>query len=375
MSISCGDIIAAVEQLAAPGLAEEWDNVGLQVGDKAQQVTKIMLALTPTEQAVAAAKEQQADMLITHHPLIFKPIKKVTTDSATGRAIIELITNHISLYCAHTSLDAAKGGVNDVLAEALGLVDVEVLEECVLAAQWYKLVVYVPQDYEDTVRQALCQAGAGQIGEGYSCCTFRSAGIGTFIPQVGADPYIGKVGEVSHAEEFRLETVVDGQHLRQAIDAMLQVHPYEKAAYDVFRLELPGQAAGIGRLGRLPVEMTLQQFLVEISNKLHIPHLSYQGDLSQRIKTVALCGGSGAGYLSLANSKGADVYLTGDVKYHDGQLAEELGIALIDAGHFATERLILPVLSCYLQHQLGLSAEQIVVWEKEEDLLKHFVRE
>ena len=194
MSIRCRDIIRVIEAWAEPSLAEEWDNVGLHVGDPEQPVERIMLALTPSEAAIAAAIEKQADMLITHHPLLFKPIKAVTTQSAVGRSIYQLVQNNVALYCAHTSLDAACGGVNDILAKVLGLENVRPLIPAEAFSPWYKLVVYVPEGYEEPVRQAICTAGAGQTEGFYDNCTFRAAGTGTFRPLAGATPFCGEVG-------------------------------------------------------------------------------------------------------------------------------------------------------------------------------------
>ncbi len=372
MSIRCRDIVKAIEDWACPSLAEEWDNVGLHVGNPEQEVKRIMLALTPSEQAIAAAVEQKADMLVTHHPLLFKPVQAVKTSTAVGRSIYQLIQNNIALYCAHTSLDAATGGVNDVLAKALGLKHIQPMVVCAEQSIWYKLVVYVPVGFEEQVRQAICEAGAGQTEGHYDGTTFRGEGIGTFRPLSGAAPFCGKQGELSQVREFRLETVVSAAKWPDVLKALLAAHPYEEVAYDLFKLEMPTQSAGLGRIGTLAQSQTLTQFMAQIAQTLAQESLTFCGDSSKQIQTVALCGGSGSGFLQEAKKLGADVYVTGDMKYHDGQLAEELGLAVIDAGHFATERLILPVMADYLQRRLALTPEQVWIWQEEQDFLHHY---
>lgn len=261
MQIGCDTFLKTLEAWAPLSYAEEWDNCGLQVGRRDKQIGKVMIALTPGEAAVQAAIDAQADLLLTHHPMIFKPTKSVTTDNVLGQSIIKLIQHDINLYCAHTNLDMAVGGVNDVLAKALQLNNVAILE-------------HITEEY------------------------------------------------------------------------------------------------GIGRVGDLPEPMALEQFLTATAHQLECSHLSYQGDLHKTVQRVALCGGSGISYLKAAQKAGADVYVTGDMKYHDAQLASELGICVIDAGHFGTEKHIVKALAEFVQTQ-GLEA--IVFAEK--DYLSHWVAE
>ena len=241
--------------------AEEWDNCGLQVGRRDKLLNKVIVALTPGEAAIQAAVDAGVDMLLTHHPMIFKPTKSVTTDTVLGQSIIKLIQHDINLYCAHTNLDMAVGGVNDVLAKTLNLQDVEILEN-------------VTEEY------------------------------------------------------------------------------------------------GIGRVGNLAEPMALQSFLAQVAGQLECGHLAYQGDLHRQVQRVALCGGSGISYLSAAKKAGADVYVTGDMKYHDAQLASELDICVVDAGHFGTEKQIVKALAEFAAAQ-GL---ETVIFE-EEDYLKHWTVE
>ena len=347
--------------------AEEWDNVGLHAGDRNKEISRIMVALSPGEDAVNAAVEAGVDMLLTHHPLIFRSMKQINSDTATGRSLLKLIRNDVNLYCAHTNLDIAKDGVNDVLAQALELEQVKPLAD-ITHDICYKVVVYVPAGYEEIVRQAMCKAGAGCIGN-YSGCTFQAKGTGTFLPGENTNPFVGEAGRMEYAEEYRLETVVPQAVLSAVIRAMEEAHPYEEVAYDVFRLENSGEDRGIGRVGQLKEAVSLAEFLDFTASKLSCNHMTYHGDLSRQVKTVALCGGSGSSYMGAAKKAGADVYVTGDMRYHDAQAADEMDLCVVDAGHLRTERMIVDALAAFARKQ-GL--EVIVFDELKQDYLKHW---
>jgi dinuclear metal center YbgI/SA1388 family protein len=356
-------------QWASAPFAEDWDNVGLHAGDRNKEISRIMVALSPGEDAVNAAIEAGVDMLVTHHPLIFRSMKQINSDTATGRSLLKLIRNDVNLYCTHTNMDIAKGGVNDVLADYLELADVRPLAD-ITKDICYKVVVYVPVGYEEIVRQAMCNAGAGYIGN-YSGCTFQAKGTGTFLPGEGTSPFIGEAGRMEYAEEYRLETVVPQSVLSAVIKAMEAAHPYEEVAYDVFRMENGGEERGIGRIGQLKESMSLAEFLDFTASKLGCDHMTYQGDLARQIKTVALCGGSGLSYTGAAKKAGADVYVTGDMRYHDAQAANEMDMCVVDAGHLRTERMIVDVLADFARKQ-GL--EVMVFDELKQDYLKHWTK-
>ncbi len=373
MSMRCQDLVTALEQWAPPAWAEDWDNPGLTVGARDAVLTRVMVALTPDEATAQAAAEAGAQLLLTHHPLIFKPIKQLNSDTAVGRTVLTLAAHGVAHYCAHTNLDIAPGGVNDVLAAALGLTAVEPLAD-LRQAEYCKVVVYVPAGYEDRVRDAMCGAGAGCVGA-YSRCTFQARGTGTFLPGAGTSPFLGEAGRLEYADEYRLETIVPRDALPAVLAAMRAAHPYEEAACDVFRLDPAGCAwsgavRGIGRIGDLPRPLPLEAFLELVGERLGCAHLAYHAATdAPRLRRVALCGGSGASYLQEAKRAGADVYLTGDVKYHDAQTARQLGLTLVDAGHFATERCVVRALADFVR-RLGLEA---IVYA-EEDYLSHWHR-
>jgi dinuclear metal center YbgI/SA1388 family protein len=331
------DLVGLLNALYPPALAEDWDNVGLQVGDPRAQVSKVLVCLDPTELALQAAVAQGAEALLCHHPLIFKPLRNLTPGDETGRILFAAVQQKIAIAAVHTNLDRASNGLNDWLAAALGL------SECrpLLGGddQLVKLVVYVPAGYEDQVAEALFKAGAGAIGN-YDSCSFRSEGIGTFHANEGCSPFIGRVGERSSVRELRLETVVPKNLLNRVIERMVRAHPYEEVAYDLVPLANRRKEIGLGRIGRLAQVTTLATFAETVKEALQVEALRIVGKDQGSVSKVAVCGGSGASLLKEAARQGADVLVTGDVKYHEARNAASLGLALIDAGHFATERLM-----------------------------------
>ena len=346
MSVKCQTIISIMEKLAPKNLAEEWDNVGLQVGDPRKEITGILVTLDVTPEAVSEAVKLGANLIVSHHPLIFKPIKNVRYDLAHGNLLSEIIKNDINVYCAHTNLDSAMEGVNHVLAELVGLHEVEVISPD-KTERLYKIVVYIPEGYEDVVRDAMCSSGAGWIGN-YSDCTFSLKGIGTFKPMEGSNPFIGETGKLEKAGEFRMETAVRQPHIKRVVKAMLKAHPYEEVAYDIFSLENSGQRLGLGRIGKLRQSISMSEFLDKVKKVLNVSVLRYGGDLATPVQKIAVCGGSGAGLMYKAAFLGADVFLTGDIKYHEAQEILGLGMSFADAGHFATEVPVVGRISTFL---------------------------
>lgn len=330
------DLLGLVHGLFPPELAEEWDNVGLQVGDPTATVARVLVALDPSAAAVAAAAAQGAQLLITHHPLLFKPLRRLTPDDPVGRVVWQAVRNGVAIIAAHTNLDVASDGLNRWLANRLGVEGCQPLQPA--AGHLFKLVVFVPVDHGEAVADALFAAGAGQVGA-YDHCSFRTLGTGTFRPGAGTTPFIGTVGQREVVEEVRLETVVPQRRLSRVLERMLKAHPYEEVAYDLLPLanQLPG--AGLGRIGRLAEPLALAALAERIKGALGCQTVRLVGHPEQVVGKVAVCGGSGAGLIQEARRRGAEVLVTGDIKYHEARQAEALGLALIDAGHFATEQL------------------------------------
>lgn len=351
MSLKCQTVINWIEQLAPKVHAEKWDNIGLQIGSPNSDVKKILVSLDLDKEVVHEAIELGVDLIIVHHTPMFKPVQNIRFDLPQGYIISQLIKHNINLYTAHTNLDSTIGGVNDVLAEMLSLTNVEVL-----APSWQevlcKIVVFVPEGYEDQVRSAMVKQGAGWIGA-YSDCSFQTKGTGTFRPLEGTNPFLGQQGKLEMAEEIRLETIVPEKMLKKVVNAMVKAHPYEEVAYDIYKLENIGKTTGLGRIGLLPQPMTLNQFIFLVKQSLVVRNLRFVGALDKPVKKVALCGGSGATLINKASFKGADVLITGDVKYHEAQEALALNLAVVDAGHFNTEYPIVSVVGNYLKNKIA----------------------
>lgn len=335
-------IAEIVENLAPSYMRYEKDKIGLQVGSRKATVDKALVALEVTDEVVREAREKGVQLIISHHPLIFRSLDRVAVDDHIGGLVTALIKSGISLIAAHTNLDRVKGGVSDVLAKALGLEDIMVLQPAA-DIQMFKLAVFVPKENIEEMIQALGNAGGGIIGD-YSHCSFRSEGTGTFYPMPGAKPYLGEVGELNQVEEYRLEILVNPGALNRVVRAMLDVHPYEEAAYDIYEVKNPPAGVGFGRVGNLVKAKTLRECVQSWKDALRAD-LRVAGDLDMEIKRVAVCGGSGAELMSVAKASGADVFVTGDIKYHTAHDARAMGLAIIDAGHAETERLIVPVLA------------------------------
>lgn len=331
MLASAQRIIQFIEEFAPKHLAMEGDRIGLQIGTLQKKVKKVMVALDILEEVVDEAIAEGVDLLVAHHAVIFQPLKQIRTDLPAGRIIEKLIKHDIAVYIAHTNLDTAPGGINDWLVEALGLQEVELLQEG-YQQKLKKLVVFVPETHVEEVRVAISTAGAGWIGN-YSHCTFSTNGTGTFLPQDGTQPFIGEVGRLEKVEEVRLETIVPEGIQGKVIKAMLKSHPYEEVAYDLYPLEQKGETFGIGRVGKLPTPLSLQDFALQIKETFALTGIRVVGPLDRPVQKIAVLGGDGNRYVQSAIFRGADVLVTGDVYYHTAQDAMMAGLSIIDPGH------------------------------------------
>ncbi|MEE4252597.1 MAG: Nif3-like dinuclear metal center hexameric protein [Desulfuromusa sp.] len=345
------DIIGLLNRLCPPDLAEDWDNVGLQVGDPQAKIDRILVCLDPEDIAVKEASNQGAQLIISHHPLIFKPVKRLSPTDMTGRVIFQAIKEGIAVVSAHTNLDRATDGLNDWLAERLGVMEATPLESPE-GGYFTKLVVYVPLGHETEVCDAILATGAGHIGS-YDHVSFCSRGVGTFRGDEGAQPFIGTPGTIESTEEVRLEIIVPAPHINKAVARMLKTHPYEEVAYDLIPLANSRSDVGLGRVGLLEEPTSLQQFAKQVKAALHLSSLKIVGDLEQKVSRVAVCGGTGMSLLTAAVRHGADCLVTADIKFHEAQRARAEGIALIDAGHFATEQIMVKELSKRLRKVLS----------------------
>ncbi|MBS3810674.1 MAG: Nif3-like dinuclear metal center hexameric protein [Halanaerobiales bacterium] len=340
-------LISTLAKLAPHSDAMEWDNVGLQVGNYNSKIRRVMVTLDINEKVLKEAIQADIDLIISHHPLIFNGLDNIHNQTAKGRIIIKAIKNNIAIYSTHTNMDMAKGGLNDLLAEKLSITNTEILSRQ-KETKLYKLAVYVPIKYSEKIKKTLFKKGAGHIGD-YSNTSFSIQGEGTFLPGENTDPYTGKKGNLEKVKEVKIETVVFENKIDNVIKAMLKVHPYEEVAYDLYRLPQQSKYRGMGRIGFLQRKINLEKYCEKIKDILDIKKLKIRGNMDDNIHKVALCSGAGADYISLSKAKGADLYITGDVKYHEAQLAEELDLNLIDAGHFETEEIFKELAFNYLQ--------------------------
>ena len=342
------DILAAVDRLAPFRLAEDWDNVGLLLGDAAWPVRRVLVSLDVTEAVCEEAERLEADCLLAHHPFLFKDVSRVTAETRAGRLALRLAAGRRAVIAAHTNLDAAVGGLNDLLAARAGLVDLELLQTAPGPAR-YKVVVFVPAADLESVRQAAFDAGAGRIGA-YTECSFAMPGEGTFFAGEGTKPTVGTQGKRSAVAEHRLEVVVEEARLGTVVAAIGRSASYETPAIDVYPLkDLPGEAgpvvenishyrAGLGRMGRLKKPKTAGQLADDIQRALGLAGVQIAGDGSARVERVAVCTGSGSGLVEAVRAAGCQAYLAGELKYHEAQLLAAEGIAVILGGHYETER-------------------------------------
>lgn len=324
------EVIGLFEQFSPKAYAMEGDKVGLQIGRLNKPVEKVLIALDVLEEVVDEAIAENVQLIIAHHPLIYRPLQKIATEHKAGRIIEKLIKHDIAVYAAHTNLDVAKGGVNDWLAQSLGLRETEVLVPT-YEVKLKKLVCFVPEENADELRLALGNAGAGAIGN-YSHCAFSANGVGQFLPGDGTNPHIGSQGKLEKVKEVRIETIFPENLEKKVISAMLKAHPYEEVAYDIYPVENKGETLGLGRIGHVD-EMSLAQFAEHVKKALDVPTVRVVGKMNAPIRKVAVLGGDGNKYYMSAKFKGADVYVTGDLYYHVAHDAMMEGLNIIDPGH------------------------------------------
>ncbi len=356
------DIQHILESWAPKELAWERDNAGLQIGSEQQRIRKILVALDVTDEVVNEARQKKIDLLISHHPLIFSPLKFIRSNDRVGRLTLALARNNISLYSAHTNLDFTTSGVSSALAERLELQNIKVLLQ--QNNVYKKIVVFVPSEFAEKIMSAMAKAGAGKVGN-YDTCSFQTNGTGTFRGLPGTKPFIGKSGSLETTPEVRLETIAQSWKINNVIKAMKAAHPYEEAAYDLYDLANVSNEFGAGIIGELKKSMSLKSFLSYVQRKLHVKGLRYTTGSRPNIRRVAVCGGSGSDLLQHAIREQTDAFVTADVKYHSFQQAED-AIALIDAGHYETEVPIIEKIVDYLKEQISFRKERIQVFASQQ---------
>ncbi|MGC9530604.1 MAG: Nif3-like dinuclear metal center hexameric protein [Candidatus Bipolaricaulaceae bacterium] len=341
------DVVSVLDAHFPPALAEEWDRSGLQVGPLGAACRRVVVALDLTTEL--AAHLDGVDLVVTHHPLLFRALQVVQPETPTGGKLAALLAAGAACYAVHTPYDVARGGLGEVLADLLGLQNPRPLAP---RGRAMKLVTFVPPAHVEQVAAALFAAGAGEVGR-YGSCSFRAPGRGTFLPKAGARPFLGEVGTEQQVDEVRLETVVPAEAAAQAIAALQGAHPYEEVAFDLYRLENDISLHGLGRVGDLLEPAAAGAVVEEFARRLGAAQPARcWGKLERPVRRVAVCGGSGGGLWQEALDAGAQLLITGEIGYHLGQQAAEHGLAVAALGHAETERPFVAHLVDLLSRQL-----------------------
>ncbi|MFC2117836.1 Nif3-like dinuclear metal center hexameric protein [Bacteroidota bacterium] len=333
------DLISCIEQYAPLPFQESFDNSGLIVGNTENAVKKGLIGFDVTEELIDEAIKLKADVVITHHPLLLEGIKKITGKTYMERILIKAIKNDIAIYSAHTNLDSVKGGISSKLCEKLELQQCKCLapKENILK----KLVVFVPESHDEKVRQAIFNAGAGNIGD-YNSCSFNIEGRGSFFGGKNTKPFVGEKGQINFEKEIRIETIFLAHQQNSLINAIIESHPYEEPAYDIYSIDNKYEAAGFGMIGYLKEEIDENDFLKKLQKLFNADGIRYSKTLGKKIRKVAVCGGSGSFLLQNAISEGADIFVTGDYKYHQFFEADNK-ILIADIGHFESEQVAMEI--------------------------------
>ncbi len=334
------EIISAIEIFAAPELQEDYDNAGLITGDYSWSCKGVLCSLDITPKVVEEAVQKGCNLIVAHHPIVFRGLKKITGKNYVEQVIISAIKNDVAIFAAHTNLDNVVLGVNGIIAEKLGLKNTTILQP--KNKMLRRLITFAPMDKAEDVRKAVFAAGAGHIGK-YSECSFNSEGTGTFKAEEGADPYVGEVGEQHREKETKIEIVYPFYLEKQVVKALIDHHPYEEVAYDIFTMDNVHFGIGAGIIGELPTALDEENFLQFVKKSFNLQVIRHTELLKKPIKKVAVCGGAGSFLINKAVQMGADAFVTADVKYHeffdaDGKLL------LADIGHYESEQFTIDLL-------------------------------
>jgi dinuclear metal center YbgI/SA1388 family protein len=327
-------IISIIEDFAPLSLQESYDNAGLLTGERDMNISSALLCIDITEEVIDEAINNGDNLIISHHPLVFKGLKQLTGNSSIEKCLIKAIKNDIAIYTAHTNIDSVLKGVSGKMSEKLNLKNTHILSPT--KGSLKKLICFCPEEQADKVRDAIFSTGAGDIGN-YSHCSFNSEGFGSFTPGENTNPFVGKKSELHFEKEIKIETIVPDHLLSAAIKAMTDAHPYEELAYDIIPTDNINPNTGFGMIGELEQEMNSKDFLLLLKEIFACEYIKHSNIIKEKIKTIALCGGSGSFLINNAIKKKADIYITGDLKYHD-YFTSENKIILADIGHFESEQ-------------------------------------
>ncbi|MHA7832338.1 MAG: Nif3-like dinuclear metal center hexameric protein [Flagellimonas sp.] len=346
--MTVNEIAKVLEELAPLAHAEDFDNVGLLVGDPHMKVKGVLVTLDTLENVVDEAIQKKCNLIVSFHPIIFKGLKRLTGRNYVERVVQKAIVNNIAIYSMHTALDNSKMGVNAKICEVLGLKNPEILIP--RAKSIKKLITYAPTADAESIKLALFQAGAGEIGK-YSNCSYSLEGIGSFKAGDNANPTVGTIGEVHFEKEAQINVIYSFEKEKAILSALFDAHPYEEVAYEILTLENPNQDLGMGMIGNLDVEMDEKEFLLLVKQRMNASVVRHSQLLDKKVKRVAVLGGSGAFAIDAAKSAGADIYVSADFKYHDFYQAENQ-LVIADIGHFETEQFTKDLLVDYLTKKI-----------------------
>ncbi|HEY6975403.1 MAG TPA: Nif3-like dinuclear metal center hexameric protein [Chitinophagaceae bacterium] len=348
------DVIKILEQLASPFYQENYDNAGLLTGNASWDCTGIICTLDATEAVVFEAKQQKCNLIVAHHPIIFGGLKKITGRNYVEATVITAIKNDIAIYAIHTNLDNILQGVNDRIADRFGLINRKVLAP--KQGQLMKLFTFAPVEHAERVRSAIFEAGAGNIGN-YAECSFNVEGTGTFKGKAGANPFVGERGKRHEEKEIKMEFIFPAYLQNHIVSAMIKAHPYEEVAYDIVPLANEYAQVGSGLIGELPVPAEEEYFLRQLKETFGLSVIKHTKLLRKHVHKVALCGGAGSFLISKAIAAGADIYITGDVKYHEFFDANGK-LIIADIGHWESEQFTVHLLFDILQSKFPTFAVQ-----------------
>jgi dinuclear metal center YbgI/SA1388 family protein len=354
-------IVDYLEGLAPPNLAAEWDNVGLLLGDRTAPVERIMTCLTLTSEPAAEAIAADAQLIVTHHPILFRPVKRLTTATPEGRLLLGLMRAGMAVYSPHTAFDNCAGGINDFLVGRLGLTHIGPLRSMAGPRQC-KIVVFVPEADLGRVSEAMFSAGAGHIGQ-YSQCSFRLLGTGTFFGSEQTNPTLGQKGRREEVLEWRLEVICPEDKVAAVVTALRKAHSYEEPAFDVYPLQPIPAGTGDGRSGHFPRPLPLPEAAHLVASVLRADGVQMVGEADRRVEKVGIACGAGGEFIADAVGCRCDALLTGEVRFHDCLAAQAQGLALILPGHYATERPGVEHLAEKLQQQWP----DLLVWASERE--------
>jgi dinuclear metal center YbgI/SA1388 family protein len=355
------DLLDSLERFAPPSLAADWDNVGLLLGERSQEVTRAMTCLTVTPETTAEAIDGGAQLIVTHHPILFRAVKRLTEATAEGRMLLSLIRARVTVYCPHTAFDDTAGGINESLASRLGLKNLAPLRRRE-SERSCKVAVFVPDKDLGRVSDAMFAAGAGLIGQ-YRECSFRLPGVGTFFGTEATNPTVGAKGRREDVEEWRLEVVCPERLVESVTAAMRKAHSYEEPAFDVYPLHPSASPLGQGRIGELNQPVSLAKLAAAVKSVLGTGTVQMIGDAPRSVQRVAVACGSAGEMLSDAARAKVDVFLTGEMRFHDQLDAQARGVAVLLPGHYATERFGVEELA----ERLGREFADIRVWASQRE--------